>query len=78
LIDWAGGSFSFLLRDGILMKALILKNRFTLLVTCLLAYVLVLVVEGFVTGRTPDLLHFDNSLFELNLLELQELSGTFD
>jgi hypothetical protein len=60
------------------MKALILKNRFTLLVTCLLAYITILVVEGFVTERTPDLLRFDNSLFELNLLELQELSERFD
>ena len=60
------------------MKALILKNRFTLLATCLTVYIFTLVVEGLVTGREPDLLHFDNSLFELNLLELQELSDQFE
>ncbi|MFT4860873.1 MAG: hypothetical protein ACI95C_000071 [Pseudohongiellaceae bacterium] len=59
------------------MKALVLKNRFTLLATCLFVYVITLVVEGVATGREPDLLHFDNSLFELNLLELQELSDSF-
>lgn len=58
------------------MKAIILKNRFTLLATCLVAYVAILVVEGFITDRQPELLRFDNSLFELNLLELQQLSET--
>ncbi len=60
------------------MKAVILKNRFTLLATCLFVYVVTLVIEGLATGREPDLLHFDNSLFELNLLELQQLSDSFE
>lgn len=59
------------------MKKIILKNRFTLLATVLLAYVFLLVVEGLVTSRTPELLHFDNSLFELDLEELREISDRF-
>jgi len=60
------------------MKAVILKNRFTLLATCIVVYIATIVIEGWVTGREPDLLRFDNSLFELNLLELQELDELFE
>ncbi|MFK7862829.1 MAG: hypothetical protein AB8B95_01240 [Pseudohongiellaceae bacterium] len=59
------------------MKNLVFKNRFTLLLTVLLAYVSLLVVEGLVTDRQPDLLRFDNSLFELNVEELRNLNETF-
>jgi hypothetical protein len=61
-----------------IMKALILKNRFTLLLTCLTVYVVTLVVEGLITDRQPELLKFENSLFELNILELQELGKRFE
>ncbi|MFT6401101.1 MAG: hypothetical protein ACJAY7_000739 [Pseudohongiellaceae bacterium] len=60
-----------------MMKKIILKNRFTLLATIILAYVLLLVIEGVVTSREPALLRFDNSLFELNLEELNEISDRF-
>jgi hypothetical protein len=56
------------------MKKIILKNRFTLLAAIILAYTALLVVEGLVTSREPALLRFDNSLFELNLEELTEIS----
>jgi hypothetical protein len=56
------------------MKALIFKNRFTVLITCLIAYVFIIVAEGLITDREPELLRFDKSLFELNILELQELA----
>ncbi|MDD9894325.1 MAG: hypothetical protein OXU66_08540 [Gammaproteobacteria bacterium] len=55
------------------MKDIILKNRYTLLVTVLAAYILVLVVEGAITDRQPDWLKFDNSLFTLDVRELREL-----
>lgn len=58
------------------MKKLVLRNRFTLLGTVLLAYISVLVVEGLVTDRKSDLLIFDNSLFELNVKQLQEINDT--
>lgn len=55
------------------MKKIILKNRFTLLAVIILAYIALLVIEGLVTNREPELLNFDNSLFELNLKELTEI-----
>lgn len=60
-----------------IMKKLVFKNRFTLLATILLAYVGLIVVEGALSKREPDLLRFDNSLFELNVKELREISDTF-
>lgn len=57
------------------MKDMILKNRYTLLVTVLAAYILVVVVEGAITDRQPDWLKFDNSLFTLDVRELRELDG---
>lgn len=55
------------------MKKIILKTRFTLLAVIILAYIVLLVIEGLVTNREPELLNFDNSLFELNLKELTEI-----
>ncbi len=57
------------------MKDMILKNRYTLLVTVLATYILVVVVEGAITDRQPDWLKFDNSLFTLDVRELRELDG---
>ena len=54
---------------------MILKNRYTLLVTVLATYILVVVVEGAITDRQPDWLKFDNSLFTLDVRELRELDG---
>ena len=60
------------------MRSIIFRNRYTLLLSCLGVYILVLVTEGLITGREPELLKFDNSLFELNLIELQELAESFE
>lgn len=59
------------------MKKIILKNRFTLLATIILAYISLLVIEGLVMDREPELLRFDNSLFELNLEELRDISDRY-
>lgn len=56
----------------------VLKNRFTLLASVLTAYMLLLSVENLITGRTPDLLHFDNSLFELQIGDWNELDDMFE
>ncbi len=56
------------------IKGKILKNRYTLLLTVLSAYIAVVVIEGAITGRAPDWLRFDNSLFTLDLRDLDELS----
>ncbi len=57
------------------MKDLVLKNRYTLLLTVILAYVILIVVEGAITDRQPDWLLFDNSLFTLDLRDIEELSN---
>ncbi|NKB35449.1 MAG: hypothetical protein GKR91_20305 [Pseudomonadales bacterium] len=57
------------------MKDIILRNRYSLLTTVLAAYVLVVVIEGAVTGREPDWLRFDNSLFTFDLRQLDALDG---
>jgi hypothetical protein len=54
------------------MKNFILKNRFTLLLTALTAYIAVLVAEGAITGREAQLLDFDNPFFEFNVNNLEE------
>ena len=56
------------------MKNLILKNRYTLLLSVLSVYVVVVVIEGALTDREPDLLRFDNSLFTLDLRDIGDLA----
>lgn len=60
------------------MKNLILKNRYTLLMTVLAVYVLVLVAEGAITGREARVVRFDNPFFDLNLNNLQEFMENQD
>ncbi|MCH8263788.1 MAG: hypothetical protein IIC10_00210 [Proteobacteria bacterium] len=55
------------------MKKIILKNRYTLLVTVLTAYIVVLVIEGFITGRQVQVLDFENPFFDLNIKDIEEL-----
>lgn len=54
------------------MKDLILKNRYTLLLTTLAAYMAVLVAEGAITGREARVVEFENPYFDLNLNNLEE------
>jgi len=54
------------------MKDLILKNRYTLLLAVLSFYVLVVVLEGIITDRQPDWLRMENSLFSVDLRDLDE------
>ena len=58
------------------MKNLILKNRYTLLLSVLSVYVVVVVVviEGAITDREPDWLKFDNSLFTLDLRDIGDFA----
>ncbi len=55
------------------MKNIILKNRYTLLVTVLTVYIVVLVIEGFITGRQAQVLDFENPFFDLNIKDLDGL-----
>ncbi len=54
------------------IKNLILKNRWSLLVTVLFIYVSVLVVEGAITGREARVIDFDNPFFDLNIRDFEE------
>jgi hypothetical protein len=56
------------------MKNLILKNRYTLLLSVLSVYVAAVVIEGIITDREPDWLKFDNSLFTLDLRDIGDLA----
>ena len=55
------------------MKNIILKNRYTLLVTVLTVYIVVLVIEGSITGRQAQVLNFENPFFDLRIKDLEEL-----
>ena len=55
------------------MKNIILKNRYTLLVTVLTVYIVVLVIEGFITGRQAQVLNFENPFFDLHIKDLDGL-----
>ena len=57
------------------MRDIILKNRYTLLSTVLLVYVMVVVIEGAITGREARVIEFDNSFIEVNLNNLEELGA---
>jgi hypothetical protein len=50
----------------------VLKNRYTLLLTVMAVYVVVVVTEGAITDRQPDWLKLDNSLFTIDLRNLAD------
>jgi hypothetical protein len=54
------------------LRALLLKNRYSVLVTTIAAYVLVVVIEGAVTGREARVIDLDNPYFELNIQDFEE------
>ncbi len=54
------------------MKDLVLRNRYTLLLTTLVVYMLVLVAEGMVTGREARTFEFENPYFDFNMNEFEE------
>lgn len=54
------------------MKRIILRNRYTLLLSTLIAYIVVLVAEGAITGREVREVEFENPYFDLNLNNFEE------
>lgn len=60
------------------MKNIILKNRYTVLVTVLAVYILVLVVEGILTGREAKVISFDNPYFDINVNNFEEFRNNRD
>ena len=53
------------------MKDIILRNRYTLLLATLIAYMGIIVVEGMITGREARLIEFENPYFDFNLNEFE-------
>ena len=51
---------------------IILRNRYTLLLSVLAAYIIVLVVEGALTGREAKMVNFENPFFDLNVSNMEE------
>ncbi len=49
------------------MLKVILRNRYTLLLTTLTVYMVVLAVEGEITGREARVIDFENPFFDLNV-----------
>ena len=54
------------------MKNILLKNRYTLLLSVLIAYMVVLVAEGAITGREARVIDFENPFFDLNIRDFEE------
>ena len=57
------------------MKDLILRNRYTLLLTTLVVYMAVLVAEGMITEREARVIEFENPYFDFNMNEFEEFRG---
>lgn len=49
----------------------ILSNRYAVLLSTLTAYLLVVVVEGAITGREARVLDFENPFFDLNIADFE-------
>ncbi|MEX0617632.1 MAG: hypothetical protein WDZ76_09930 [Pseudohongiellaceae bacterium] len=49
------------------LKRLVLRNRYTLLLTVILAYVGVIVIEGTLTGREARVFDLENPYFDINI-----------
>ncbi len=54
------------------MKNILLKNRYTLLLSILVVYMVVLVAEGAITGREARVIDFENPFFDLNIRDFEE------
>ena len=54
------------------MKNYLFKNRFTLLLATLTVYLLVMVVEGAVTGRRAQIIDSENPFFDRTLNNIEQ------
>ncbi len=54
------------------LKNLLLRNRFSVLLATLTVYLLVLVVEGAITGREARVVDFENPFFDLTMRDFQD------
>lgn len=49
------------------LRKILLKDRYSVLLTTIAAYLLVVVVEGFVTGREARVVDLENPYLDFNL-----------
>ena len=54
------------------MKNILLKNRYTLLISVLVVYMVALVAEGAITGREARVIDFENPFFDLSINDFEE------
>lgn len=54
------------------IRYIVLKNRHTVLLSTILAYILVVVIEGAITGREARMIDLDNPYFDLNIRDFEE------
>ncbi len=53
-------------------RNLVLKNRYTLLLSVLTLFVVAVVIEGAVAGREPRIIEFDNPYFDFNARDIDQ------
>lgn len=54
------------------LRQLILRSRYHVLLTTLAVYLLVLVIEGAITGREARVIDFENPFFDLNIQDFDQ------
>jgi hypothetical protein len=54
------------------LRKFIFRNRHSVMATTLLVYVLVLVIEGALTGREARVIDLENPFFDLNIRDFEE------
>ena len=57
------------------MKKYIFRSRYTLLLSVIVTFILVVVVEGALMGRESRVYTFENPYFDLNLSGLEEFEN---
>lgn len=57
------------------MNEFVLKNRHTLLLFTIAAYILLVVVEGLIMDRDSRIYEFENPFFDLNLENYEEFES---
>jgi len=54
------------------IRNILLRNRHSVMTTTLTIYILVLVIEGAVTGREARVINLENPFFDLNIADFDE------
>ncbi len=60
------------------LSKILLKDRYSVLLTTIAVYLIVVVIEGFLTGREARVVDLENPFYDLNFQtteEIEELPG---